>query len=225
MLGFGKISVCLCVYVCMCMKCLFLWVCLCVCLYVYACLHVCICVCVCVKMKRGCQTIASPRMGHTLGENFHACAITKFQKPQQLGLRGSADSVLVDHHVRWSEPSQPQPDLSAAVACKLWLKLLLADQPAKNTWKLIRRVRPLQRGWSARMATRWSSHRPAWSIMYRSLHVSSSANDSFKKFRAPAPVDLTIHTFCTVYRTAGRRSAVVARFGKRWEFGWQSRGL
>ena len=32
------------------------------------------------------------------------------------------------------------------------------------------------------MATRWSSHRPACSIRYRTLHVSSSANDSFKKF-------------------------------------------
>ena len=36
-----------------------------------------------------------------------------------------------------------------------------------------------------------------------------------KSLRAPAPVDLTIHTFRTVDRTAGRRFAVVARFGKR----------
>ena len=35
---------------------------------------------------------------------------------------------------------------------------------------------------SARMATRWSSHRPSLSIWYRSLHVSSSANDSVKTF-------------------------------------------
>ena len=40
----------------------------------------------------------------------------------------------------------------------------------------------LQRGWSARIATRWSSHHPACSIRYQSLHVSSPANDSFKKF-------------------------------------------
>ena len=36
-----------------------------------------------------------------------------------------------------------------------------------------------------------------------------------KSLRAPAPVDLTIHTFRTIDRTAGRRFAVVARFGKR----------
>ena len=45
------------------------------------------------------------------------------------------------------------------------------------------------------MATRWSSHRPACSIRYRSPHVSSSANDSFKKFtgthpRCPPPFTL-----------------------------------
>ena len=53
----------------------------------------------------------------------------------------------------------------------------------------------LQRGWSGRMATRWSSHRPACSVRYRSPHVSSSANDSFKKFtgahsRRPPPFTL-----------------------------------
>ena len=36
-----------------------------------------------------------------------------------------------------------------------------------------------------------------------------------KSLRAPAPIDLTIHTFRAVDRTAGRRFAVVARFGKR----------
>ena len=36
-----------------------------------------------------------------------------------------------------------------------------------------------------------------------------------KSLRAPAPVDFTIHTFRTEDRTAGRRFAVVARFGKR----------
>ena len=36
-----------------------------------------------------------------------------------------------------------------------------------------------------------------------------------KRLRAPAPVDLTIYTFRTVDRTAGRRFAVVARFWKR----------
>ena len=38
-----------------------------------------------------------------------------------------------------------------------------------------------------------------------------------KSLRAPTPTDPTIHTFCTVNRTAGRRFDVVAvaRFGKR----------
>ena len=36
-----------------------------------------------------------------------------------------------------------------------------------------------------------------------------------KSLRAPAPVDLTIHTFRTVDRNTGRRFAVVALFGKR----------
>ena len=40
-----------------------------------------------------------------------------------------------------------------------------------------------------------------------------------KSLPALASVDLTIHTFRTVDRTAGRRFAVVARFEKRWEFG------
>ena len=38
------------------------------------------------------------------------------------------------------------------------------------------------------------------SIRYQSLHVSSSANDSFKTLLAPAPVSLIIHTFRTVDR-------------------------
>ena len=37
----------------------------------------------------------------------------------------------------------------------------------------------------------------------------------FHKLRVPAPVDLTIHTFRTVDRTAGQRFAVVAHSGKR----------
>ena len=37
----------------------------------------------------------------------------------------------------------------------------------------------MQKGWSARIATHWSSHRPACSVWYRSLHVSSSADESF----------------------------------------------
>ena len=73
------------------------------------------------------------------------------------------------------------------------------------------------------MATRWSSHHSACSIRYRSLHISGFVGEGFfqKVYGRPlvAPNGLTIHTFCTVDRTAGRRFAVVARFRKRWEFG------
>ena len=42
-------------------------------------------------------------------------------------------------------------------------------------------------------------------LWYRSLHVSSSERFFQKVYGRPAPVDLTIHTFRTVDRTAGRR--------------------
>ena len=57
------------------------------------------------------------------------------------------------------------------------------------------------------MATRWSSHRPACSIPYRSPHVSSLAKDSLTNWQSllvPAHVALTIYTFGTVDRTACR---------------------
>ena len=54
---------------------------------------------------------------------------------------------------------------------ELWWK------PSQDRLKVI-----LQRGWSARMGTRLSSHRPACSIRYQSPHVSSSVKDSVKTF-------------------------------------------
>ena len=77
----------------------------------------------------------------------------------------------------------------------------------------------LQKGWSARMATRWSSHHPACSIRISLCMSIRPRTFLSKSLQAPTPVDLTIHTFRTVDRTAGRRFAVVARFGKKWEFG------
>ena len=52
----------------------------------------------------------------------------------------------------------------------------------KEDLKADRRVRHYKEVGLQRMATRWSSHHPACSVRYQSLHVSSSANDSFKKF-------------------------------------------
>ena len=98
------------------------------------------------------------------------------------------------------------PDCSGQLCCKLRLKLLGKEEGCSPSSSL-------QRGWPARMATRWSSHRLACSIRYRSPHVSSSANDSFKKFTGAHCVALTIHTFRTV------EPQVIVLFGKRWEFG------
>ena len=90
------------------------------------------------------------------------------------------DSVLVDRHVTcaasraWSQ----RPTLLQAAA-----ETTAGGSTGKEYLKADRRVRHYKTwGWSARMATRWSSHGPECSLRYRSLHVSSSANDSFKTF-------------------------------------------
>ena len=126
--------------------------------------------------------------------NFHACTFIRFQKPQHLGRAPTACLSIVT-----SCAQRARPNLSGQRCCKLWLKhwqRRLENCSSSSS---------LHRGWSVRMATRWSSHRPACFIRYRSPHVSSSVNDSFTKFRGPAHVALTIHTFRTVERTAGRR--------------------
>ena len=60
--------------------------------------------------------------------NFHACAFTRFQKPQQLGRARIARSSIVT-----SRTQRAKPDLSGRRCCKLRLKLLLVDQLAKKT--------------------------------------------------------------------------------------------
>ena len=128
-----------------------------------------------------------------------------------------ADSVLVDRHVTCSASLAT---LSGQRCCKLRLKLL-----AKKTRYSCSSSSSLQRGWSARMATRWSTHHPACSIRYRSPHVSSSANDSFKKFtgarsRHHPPFILKFArslrqnrrlSFCS---GRGENLVTIARFGK-----------
>ena len=65
--------------------------------------------------------------------NFHACVITRFQKPQQLSWAGRARLAC-----SWINTcaAGPRPDLSSQRCCKLRLKLLV-DQLAKKIWKLI----------------------------------------------------------------------------------------
>ena len=78
------------------------------------------------------QVMASPRMPHTLGEIFTHAQSLDFKNRNSWAGPGAA-RVLVDQHVR----SKPRPDLSSQRCCKLRLKLLLVDQLAKKTWKLI----------------------------------------------------------------------------------------
>ena len=109
-----------------------------------------------------------------------------------------------------------------SVACKLRLKLLLArycGSIGKEDLKADRRVCHCKevglQEWP--LAGRATVPRGLYSIgLCMSLRRRTILS---KSLRAPAPVDLTIHTFRTVNRTAGRHFAVVARFGKRWEFG------
>ena len=76
--------------------------------------------------------MSSPRMGHTLGEIFtHAQSLNFKNRNSWVG---RVDSVLVNHPCAAVQRAEPALARSQrAVACKLRLKLLLADQPAKKT--------------------------------------------------------------------------------------------
>ena len=106
---------------------------------------------------------------------------------------------------------------SSQRCCKLRLKLLPAagGSTGKEDLKADRRVRHYKevglQEWP--LAGRATIPRVLYGI---SLCMSLRRRTILSKsLRAPAPVDLTIHTSRTVDRTAGRRFAVVARFGKR----------
>ena len=155
------------------------------------------------EMAHACGS-ASPRMPHTLGEIFHACAITRFQKPQHLG--------YVDRQVTCA--------VSRARSQRLALLQASAETTAsgssgKEDLKADRRVRHykevgLQEWPLAGRAT------VAGVLLGIGLYMSVRRRTILSKsLWAPAPVELTIHTFRTVDRTAGRCFAVVARFGKR----------
>ena len=128
--------------------------------------------------------------------------------------------MLVDQHVRAQRAetrTRDPPDLSSQRCCKLRLKLLPAagGSTGKEDLKADRRVRHYKevglQEWP--LAGRATIPRVLYGI---SLCMSLRRRTILSKsLRAPAPVDLTIHTSRTVDRTAGRRFAVVARFGKR----------
>ena len=114
-----------------------------------------------------------------------------------------------------SRTQRVKPDRSSKRCYNLRLKLLAKEEGCSSSSSL-------QTSWSARMATRWSIHRPTCSIRYRSSHVSSSANDSFKRFAGarshhPHHSDF-LHgrqncrsSFCS---GRGENLVTIARFGK-----------
>ena len=78
--------------------------------------------------------VASPRMPHTLGEIFAHAQLLDFKNRNSWAGPGAA-SVLVDQHVRSGpETRSQQPPLLQTAAEP---PILLVDQLAKKTWKLI----------------------------------------------------------------------------------------
>ena len=121
--------------------------------------------------------------------------------------------MLVDHHVRSqrAETRSQQPALlqtaAETTAACWWINA--ADLKAGRRVRHYKEV-GLQE-WP--LAGRATIPRVLYFI---SLCMSLPRRTTLSKsLWAPAPVDLTIHTFRTVDRAAGRRFAVVARFGKR----------
>ena len=118
---------------------------------------------------------------------FLRMRIYQIEKPEQLG---RPRSVLVTSR---AQRAGPTITVASAVATCGWSAG--TGEACSLSWSQ-------QRGSSTRMATRWSSHRPACSVRYRSPHVSLSANDPF--LRAPAHFALTVHTFCRQMSTSLR---------------------
>ena len=121
-------------------------------------------------------------------------------------------SVLVDQHVR----SEPRPELSSQQQQPALLQTAAettaGGSTGKEDLKADRRVRHYKevglQEWP--LAGRATTPRVLYGI---SLCISLQQRTVLSKsLRAPAPGDLTIHTFRMVDRTAGR---LVAQFGKR----------
>ena len=144
-------------------------------------------------------------------------------KPTHFRRRSGTRAGWRERQASTSRVQRAGPDLSGQRCSKLRLKLLPCSTGEEEGCSS---SSSLQRGWSARMGTRWSSHHAACSIRYRSPHVSSSVNDSF--LRAPACVALTGSPFARFAgRNHGRQNrkssfcsgrgenlVTIARFGK-----------
>ena len=159
-------------------------------------------------------------MPHTLGEIFtHGQLLDS--KPQQLSWAGRGQRAHARRSPRAQRSRAETRDLSSQRCCKLRLHETTAACwwinccTGKEDLKAGRRVRHYKevglQEWP--LAGRASIPRVLYGI---SLCMSLRRRTTLSKsLRAPAPVDVTIHTFRAVDRTAGRRFAVVARFGKR----------
>ena len=147
--------------------------------------------------------------------NFRACAITRFQKPQQLSWAGRGQRARCSSINTCAVG--PRPDLSSQRCCKLRLKLLLVDSTGKEDLKADRRVRHYKevglQEWP--LAGRATIPRVLYGI---SLCMSLRRRTILSKsLRAPARSRRPHHSHFShaVDGTAGRRFAVVGRFGKR----------
>ena len=145
--------------------------------------------------------------------NFHACAITKISKTTTAGpgARMACSSIITCAAVSRASPCT----ISAGCCMQAAAETTASRSTGKEDLKADRRVRHYKEvglpEWP--LAGRATVPRGLYGIgLCMSLRRRTILS---KSLRAPAPVDLTIHTFRTVDRTAGRRFAVVARFGKR----------
>ena len=133
------------------------------------------------RICRGKLSQTSPRMGHTLGEIFTHAQSLNFKNRNSWA--GRADSVLVDHPCAAASRASPSP-ISAGCCLQAALESFettASGSTGKEDLKADRRVRYYKEvgrpEWL--LAGRATVPRGIW---YRSLHVSSSANDSLKKF-------------------------------------------
>ena len=122
-----------------------------------------------------------------------------------------ADSALVDRHVTCaaSRARSQRPALLQAAA-----ETTASGSTGKGDFKAGRRVRHYKEVGLQEWPLAGRATVPV--VLYGIGLCMSLRRRTIlsKSLRAPAPVKLTIHTFRTVDRTAGRRFAVVARFGK-----------
>ena len=158
----------------------------------------------------------SPRMGHTLGEIFtHAQSLNLKNRNSWAGRARRSPRAL-----QRAEPARSQ---RAVVACKLRLKLLLADQPAKKTWKLIVEFVTTKR---LVCQNGHSLVEPPSRVVYGiGLCMSLRRNDSFKKFTGARSRGSHHSHFSHGWQN--RRSSFCRSRTVREEvrIRWQSRGL